>query len=416
METITNSPPDTIRTSRMDFAFLQRDVSVNTRIAAAIVFIYATNTYGYIYRPEITLLLKPLYWHLAITAFMCIALITVPRSIASNFPRGILIWAALYLIQLSISFLYSLQTEFVVEQLQHGIKTAVLLTAFAVILAASTDHRYLTVSLALAAVVSSLLVLLDFFVPISNEISGRAAGFFGNPNAAGKVLALSMVLGCAAFNPKLRLAFCVFVGVAILFTFSRSSWLLWVIGITGLAIAGKLTTRLRLLPIIVVAGVAVAFLLALWTGILLDLFYAFGLDRYLDNATLARIAGGEAAVWDESAASRTQMVVHALSEFGEHPIFGTGLGSTGSWLTLDRPHNTYLLLAVEGGIFGLSVFIALLVILWRLADGTGKTAVAMYAVSSIFAHTNLTQIYMLCLLAFIAVVYRNRDLAIPAAR
>ena len=48
------------------------------------------------------------------------------------------------------------------------------------------------------------------------------------------LVAISMVLSCTILPRKLRLAYCFIVGAGILITFSRSSWLLWVVGVTGL--------------------------------------------------------------------------------------------------------------------------------------------------------------------------------------
>jgi len=218
-----------------------------------------------------------------------------------------------------------------------------------------------------------------------------------------------MVLGCLAVPKKLRLAFCMFAGVGILVTFSRSSWLLWVIGITGLGLTGQVFFRSKIASIVVLGAVVLLAVYALLVGTLLSLFESLGFDQYLTGGTVSRLGGGGAAFQDASATGRIGAIWHSLSEFQKHPWLGGGLGTTAEWVSMNRPHNLYLMYAVDAGIFGLLLIFALVGILWSQVNSIGRVAVLLYAVSSVFTHNNLEQAHMLCLIAIMIVAYPRRD-------
>ena len=141
----------------------------------------------------------------------------------------------------------------------------------------------------------------------------------------------------------------------------------------------------------------------------MDVFDATGYDVYLDDNMAARLSGSRSISQDGSINTRIELVRENMLEFQKHPWFGNGLGATSEGLAIYKPHNLYLTVAVEGGIFGLLVLFALIGILWTNVDSVGRVAVVIYAASCLFSHNNLQQGHLLCLLTIMIVVYRRPE-------
>lgn len=373
-----------------------------------VVVIYVSNAYSFVYRPE--LLLKPLYWHLLIMGFAALTILARSDEVFLKYPRAFLAWIAIYLGQLLISYLYSSQTEVALDHLIYGLETSALLFSFVtLLLTIPTPKKTITNTLLIVVIFSVCINYLDFFVPSFSETAGRAAGFYENPNSAGYVIAISMVLSSVAVPRRYRLAYCMIVGTGVLITFSRSSWILWAIGMIGLSVTGKLFLQARLASLLAIGTVSIFVIYSLWSGGMLEVFYSTGFDKYLDSNTIARLSGSESISQDGSIGARAEMARISLVEFQQNPWFGAGLGATKEWLSTERPHNLYLMVAVEAGIFGLLVLWLLIGILWRNVDSVGRVAVVMYAVSCLFSHNNLEQAHLLCLIAIMIVVYKRPE-------
>lgn len=377
-------------------------------IGVFVVVIYVSNTYSFIYRPE--LLLKPLYWHLLVMGFAALTILARSDEVFLKYPRAFLAWIAIYVGQLLISYLYSSQSEVALDHLIYGFETSALLFSFVtLLLTIPMQKKVITNTLLIVVIFSVCMNYLDFFVPSFSETAGRAAGFYENPNSAGYVIAISMVLSSVAVPRRYRLAYCMIVGTGVLITFSRSSWILWAIGMIGLSVTGKLLFQTRLASLLAIGAISIFVVYLLWSGAMLDVFHSTGFDKYLDSNTVARLSGSESISQDSSIGARAEMIRVSLSEIQQRPWFGAGLGATKEWLSTARPHNLYLMVAVEAGIFGLLVLLLLIGILWRSVDSVGRVAVVMYAVSSLFSHNNLEQAHLLCLIAIMIVVFERPE-------
>lgn len=369
-----------------------------------VLFISSVHDYSYFRWHEI----KPLYFQLLAVGLAGVALVTHANIVANGFPKALLAWIGLYLGLQLVSFLVSTQTEASVGQLIFALKSAALLFSFVVLLLLEPESKWISRIVVVVAILSVAINIYDFLVPTFSTTPGRAAGLYQNSNISGRIITMSMVLSCLAIPKHLRPVYCLIVGIGVLLTFSRSSWLLWAIGITGLAATGQVFLKSKVASAFVFGSVGLLVVFALLSGIMLDIFQAIGVDQYLTGGTTARLGGGAGTFSDASAAGRIDAIWYSLSEFRQHPWFGAGLGATTDWITLNRPHNMYLMLAVESGIVGLLVFLLLIGILWLHSNSIGRVAVVLYAVSSFFSHTNLEQPAILCLMAMVAVFYPRK--------
>ena len=371
-----------------------------------LVALYASNAYGYF--NTLFPVAKALYLYLATVALAVSAILLRRNEVFRDYPLAFIAWLGIYLCQILITYLYSSQTVEADEQLIAGIRTIAVLFALSVLIH-RVDPKVVMMAVVLVTVTSVVLNIYDFLIPTFSKTVGRAAGFYENPNASGKMLAINMTLGCMLLPRKYRLLFCAFASIGILFTFSRSAWLLWAIAVIGLAATGQLFLRSRLSSMVMIGTLGILVIYALLTGVVLDVLYALGLESYLSDNVAARLGGLGSTFQDASTDVRLDMVRHSIAEFREHPWLGAGLGATSEWMTLDRPHNLYLMIAVESGVVGLLVLCGLLWIMWAKSSPAGRVAALLFAVSSLFAHTSLSQAYMLCTIAIIVVTMSSSN-------
>lgn len=318
-----------------------------------------------------------------------------------QFSQYMIVWLLLFLSSSIMSYIYSPQGSIEVQALTESFRTVLLLFSLFYIFSIEGAVRVARYALMVVVVFSVLMNILDFIVPMFSKVPGRAAGLYVNPTISGAMLVLAMVISISVVPRYLRLAFCFFVGIGVFITFSRGPWLFWVIAITGLGMVGALEIGHKIKPLVVpvISLIAGGLVFIFLTGGAIEFFNMTGLDSYLTPVTLSRIGGSGAAFTDYSTTTRADVVARAWDVFADNPWFGAGLGVDQSWSV--GSHNTFLRLAAEGGLLRLSIFIGLLMILWRMTDGIGRVALAVYTASCMTSHSNLQEPSFLIIIALI---------------
>lgn len=284
-----------------------------------------------------------------------------------------------------------------------GVRAALVLTRIQYIMVALvlgavvfvTPARAYLYTAAVLAVLLPCAVLLDFAYPglfyppdIEGAVLGRAAAMFINPTKAGEVLLHVFILGCAVIGLRYRGPLLLFAGAAILVTFSRSSIIAWG-GVLSIMIA------YRALPRSMAVSAALAFAaLALGLG---------SFESYLESRNEFEGASGNIlsrldffssfSFDDDSSEERASVIKASWELFLHNPVFGAGAGSTLFWSHRGGTHNQLLMLAAEYGLFGIGLWIWLLVILWRgrffAERGLQLAMVFVFAWMSMFTHQML---------------------------
>ena len=343
-------------------------------------------------------------WHTYLLVLGCTLFLATFRlpHLLRTLPRYLVVWLWLYLIHGILMFLYSSQNPQGLEMLEMRLLNVALLGTFLMILNLKAGTAILVQKAILCTVLFSTLVnLADFIDPMFSGVEGRAAGFYINPNIAGRMLSLGMVASLPLVAGRLRLLFCLLVGVGVFITFSRSGWLNWAVGIVALTASGHLVFRHKWPGILFFSLLSVGVIYSLVSGIALELLSALNLTQYLTPGTLARISGFESAFTDHSTNERARIAQYSWEVIQQHPLLGTGTDLL-RWFTEIRPHNMFLLSQAEGGVPGLLMFLALLWLLWRNTDALGQALLAVYTFSSLFTHNNLEEPAILLILALIA--------------
>lgn len=189
--------------------------------------------------------------------------------------------------------------------------------------------------------------------PLWDSSFHRAALGFGQPNELGLFLGMSLPLVLHRYQVArtaeakvFAIAGVVSVALGLTATFSRGSWLAVVAGAAALGLAGHWRSALR---IWLWAAVAVLLLDVLSGGVIHE-----RIVRTLDEWVVEQ---------------RAALMLAGVLMFLAHPLFGVGPGGFapslqqfGSqvpqlWDYLPTPHNAFVQMAAESGIFGLLVFI-----------------------------------------------------------
>jgi putative inorganic carbon (HCO3(-)) transporter len=184
-------------------------------------------------------------------------------------------------------------------------------------------------------------LLFGFRVAWLNSYSGRLSGMLIDPNAFGGLLvvtfAIHMVGGYSTrplLEGRLRSLTTLVLPIAILLTYSRSSWL----GLTAVLIIGSFYRPRMLIRVAALGMVAVGTALLILGQQYFEIMVAM-------------------AARPQQIQNRLDLIREAYEVFGDHPWFGIGVG--GFWQSTGvGVHNTTLWFLTEFGIFGLGAFLA----------------------------------------------------------
>ncbi len=167
----------------------------------------------------------------------------------------------------------------------------------------------------------------------------RPYATFPHPNVLGGFLAILLPLMMGQWKQrKIFFSIAISLGIiAIVLTFSRSAWIVAIVGVSIIALK-----KIFFIPLLMTVAVIIFFIIG-----------SFGFQ-------------------DESVVVRQQLNTSAITMFGQSPIIGKGLGnflvnlpqtlSSRQIYFLQPVHNMYLLILAEAGIVGFAIF---LWILWK---------------------------------------------------
>jgi O-antigen ligase len=205
----------------------------------------------------------------------------------------------------------------------------------------------------LTAMLASALVPLYFGAAQLVQGVDRLEGTLAQPNSMGFFLAMVLILGTAVWfdlGSKWKWALGVMLVVAaveLLFTYSRGGWLA---AMTGITVVCLLRSK-KLLVFVAFATVMTAMFVPSATERVQEVQGGRQLSGYGENTLLWRLD-----YWAES-----------LSFSDGNRLGGIGFGMTRYYGSGVQPHNDFVRMFVETGVFGLIAFVAFLATVFRLA-------------------------------------------------
>lgn len=367
------------------------------------VFVIWFGSYGYLYIYHVTSF-KPLYSYLLLLGYFFV-FVAIFRNFKITFHQGVWVliaWLLLYLAYGCIAFFNSVQNDVAVQNLVNLSETIAISISFVVFFSDRAVMRRVQVALAMLALAATIVNVYDFFDPVFTKVPGRAAGLYVNPNIAGHFIAMAMVAGVELVPRRWRLLFVLVCGVGVLLTFSRASWLLWGVAVIWLGWYRYIgSARNRAFATFIGAVVGIGFVIFVFTGGLGALLSGSSFESYLDANTRARLGIGASSLSGHAADKRITLILHSLRTGAEAPLFGHGLGHTVYWQFGTGTHNMYLMFFVEGGVIGVLLYLALMIVLWRYSVGVGRIIALQLIIAGIFTHNQLAQPSFLLIMAFV---------------
>jgi hypothetical protein len=382
-------------------------------LAVVAVLIFFTNLDVY-WQTAGILPFEPLHWIILLIG----ASTPIIFSLSSRkkfLSKSLLRWCIAYFVLSLFYFCLFLPTPEAFQELRTRVLSIIFLLLTLIIFSkyylVQKFTRYAIIS---AGLLGTIINIYEFFNPlvfIAVNETGRAAGFYINPNTSGCALVLSLIFGVDLLQRKYRIPFALLIGIGIFITFSRGSLLGWII----------------VMIIFTTTNVTPRYQLFLWLGGLVMMITVvvaitgnfFNLDSLQDmglinDNVMGRLQefGSPSNTDDDAALARIEVVKLAWQMFSEHPFIGNGIASTralsvGGLSTHDiSTHNMYLYFMTDHGIIGAFVYPSLIYAVMHSYQQNNKYIiygfVVFYLIWGFFSHNIVEQRFHLMTFSLMA--------------
>lgn len=363
-----------------------------------------------------------LYYYLLPVALIVPLLCAQPRLLVRYFQEPLLWWFVFYV---AAGLLWLVVAQDFMEDADHQERLRVLTLSWfytvALFTAVARRGWVAIVILGCVAIACALnwfdvlrperIVPKGVIVGIDQAGSGRGAGMFIDSNAAAAFIVMGVIAALPFVPPRLRGPLFVAALLGLAPAYSRSGYLLFAVTLLG-AIGFRLLSRVQSVALIV--GIP---LLAGAVSLSYDFLLEHSENKNL-HKVMQRLSWFEDPNVDDSAVEgRKYGASVAWKMFLDSPLVGQGTGATSREVLQEEPHNMYLALMGEHGLFGLAMYVSLfglfLIQGWRLSRNavtrhgqeSGKVMMlfgTFLAADGLFIHNVLKEPYTIFILAFIA--------------
>jgi hypothetical protein len=391
MEAIANSPRTLVH-KRI------ADAQTGRRIPSLLATVIAYFTIFYLYS-SLAWIVMLLYPGIKVAYFLYVLLGTVPFLLAVNRSTTNILhdhWPFVFLIALYFAYIsaqYALlgMADISIVRDAYFVKGQFVATVLVSLIAfeLSFDIRKLLGALYLVVIFSCVLNVIEFFDPAAlpiqlSTVTGRAAGFYQNPNISAACIASAIPLLCGRMEKLGRILCYSITGVGTFVTLSRGGWALWIVAVVIIELghAGRKSLRSSPTTIGIIAAVTIAAIVLIAAfGPALSLLVS-GLGSSLHADTAARLE----LLANDTTTSRLELARQGMIAFTQAPIFGNGVGYTWQWEFVLSVHNMFVLMLAEQGILGALWLLSLLVVWWRYPQPYGWWLVVLFCVAGFTTH------------------------------
>jgi O-antigen ligase len=316
-----------------------------------------------------------------------------------------------------ISFIYSPQSDLVVDALVARVKASIFIMFFAIVLLEPGFRGKFAYAAAFLAVLGSALTIYDFITPTFSSVPGRGASFYLNSNETATLLISFALIATTRLRLPAIYLLWVIVAAGVLLTFSRSGWGLLILALFGLTMIGKLGGgKGRYVLLIVVALMFAVVLAAYLSGDLYVWVSRSSLAEYLDPNTLERLGSRGAAIDDYSSLEREDVFRFGVQKFLESPFIGWGVGYGYVWAESVNTHNMPLALAVDFGILGPLFYFGWFAVMIYRSRGVARLLAVILLLTGLSTHNQLEFLADALVLAFVVSATSETQRALDAAR
>lgn len=301
-----------------------------------------------------------------------------------------------------VSFIYSPQSDLVVDALVARVKASIFIMFLAIVLLEPGFRAKFAYAAAFLAVLGSALTVFDFISPTFSSVPGRGASFYLNSNETATLLISFALIATTRLRLVAVYLLWVVVTVGVLLTFSRSGWGLLILALFGLTMIGKLGGgKGRFVLLIVVAVIFAVVLTAYLSGDLYVWVSRSSLAEYLDPNTLERLGSRGAAIDDYSSLEREDVFRFGVQKFLESPFIGWGVGYGYVWAESVNTHNMPLALAVDFGILGPLFYFGWFAVMIYRTKGVARLLAVILLITGLSTHNQLEFLADALVLAFV---------------
>lgn len=389
-------------------------------LAVSSVLIFFTFLDIYLWE-SIKLVPPVIFIYLLIAAVFFLILVARFSKVRYGIPIELMIWCIGYAAISSFSFLLLLSfssypEEIGMQQLRTRILSEVFLLVMFLVFSKYPKVQTLTrLAICLATILAIFNNLLEFSDPHifgGLNTTGRAAGFYVNPNITGCALILGMIFGIGALPQKLRIFYAFIVLAGVLMTFSRGAIFGWFL-VMGIFYKSEFISRKQsMIWVVSILGISFLFGSLLSTIFDLDELQRSGLVTANFDNIRERLEWFQNPKSEDSADARLEVLTIAWKMFGNHPLLGNGLASTdnlNNWGI--STHNMYLLHIADHGILGIIILPTLvLAVTWKSQGESRDVAWAFSAfilLWGFFSHNILEERYILMSFSLMAAMNRS---------
>jgi hypothetical protein len=275
----------------------------------------------------------------------------------------------LVLLMLVVPILIMLLSDRSFERVAYiGDICVLLVFVVATVLALQADlDRTLTIAAFVIVAVGAALNLYELFIEnnVWSTAPGRSAGFYGNPNISSEALLGYGLVFLTARVAKLRIVDLILMALVIVGVFASFSRAGILVSLVLLTAAALMRVQRKHIPRIAVGGMAILLLAFAFASYVVrnvdlsedatvrisSLIEAWGVGDYRENRGLTALAWLELAM--------------------ENPLVGAGVGTIYGEMT-EGPHNMFVAMMVDYGVFGLAVYILIILRLMFLARSANR--------------------------------------------
>lgn len=317
-------------------------------------------------------------WYYALPVALVIPVVCAHPALAARYLKDPLTWWFLMYVLSGLIWLLLAQDFIEDASRQWRLRVLAFALFYSIAILTTNVNRLLLAFVIVACILIAsagnwLDILRPFrFVPkgIEGAHSGRGAGFFINPNVAASFIAMATIVVLPFVPMRFRavILLCAVVGIAP--TFSRSGFLY-----AGMLLVGSVMLKLLNRVQATILLLAVPMLIAA-TVFSYDFLMSASDDANLHNIVrrLEWFQGlGEE---DQAVEGRKIGAQQAWLMFLEEPLTGRGLAATLlESAGMEGPHNMYLMLMGEQGLFGLFLYATLIWCFIRRGRRLATTAI-----------------------------------------
>ncbi|HEX2826102.1 MAG TPA: O-antigen ligase family protein [Burkholderiales bacterium] len=374
----------------------------------------------------------PLYFY-ALPAVLIIPMLFADPGSAVRFLRDPLFWWFVVFVVIGLFSLLLAQDFMENAARQWRLRLLALMFFYTItILASGSQRRLIGWVMVGCVLLACALCWFDVLRPgriVPQGIEGsseRGAGLFINPNIAGSFIVMGTIAALPMIPSRLRGLLLVAAVFGVAGTFSRGAFVMVTIAMAGM-IWLKLVKRAQGMVLVLALPVLVG-------GVSLAYDYAIDTseNRHVKGVVERLNWFRDTAEEDSAVEGRKWGAKRAWEAFLDSPAIGNGIGATSLAVDLDGPHNMYLMLMAEHGIFGFLLYISLCALLVRQGRSVARWArsvrdrdignsMALFgmalAVYGFFSHNVLEDPFTVFLMAFLtAAAFGARRVATADAR